>query len=79
MVKTGVKRFTTFVQTLFPLRRFTFGLNGPVTKQRGDPLLPSGEGSIHTFVSWFTRPTVPMMYSNGHYGYVDGSSARRKW
>lgn len=25
------------------------------------------------YLSWFSRPTVPVQYSNGHYGFVDGS------
>ena len=25
------------------------------------------------YLSWFSRPTVPVRYSNGYYGYVDGS------
>ena len=25
------------------------------------------------YLTWFTRPTVPVTYQNGHYGYVDGN------
>lgn len=33
----------------------------------------TGEGLMRC-LSWFTRPTVPVKYSNGYYGCVDGSS-----
>ncbi len=57
-------------------KRFTFGLNlsGNKNNVTAPAVAPSGEGGIMRYVSWFTRPTVPVMYSNGHYGYVDGSS-----
>lgn len=32
----------------------------------------TGEGLMR-YLTWFTRPTVPVQYSNGHYGYVDGT------
>lgn len=33
----------------------------------------TGEGLMR-YITWFTRPTVPVQYANGHYGYVDGTS-----
>lgn len=75
MMKTGVERisFRSNVDTRY--KRFTFGLNlsGNKNDVTAPAVAPSGEGGIMRFVSWFTRPTVPVMYSNGHYGYVDGS------
>lgn len=76
MVKTGVERFSFRSNLDTRYKRFTFGLNlsGNKNNVTAPAVAPSGEGGIMRFVSWFTRPTVPVMYSNGHYGYVDGSS-----
>lgn len=75
MLETGVKRisFRTNIDTRY--KRFTFGLNASGNKNdvTAPAISPSGDGGIMRYVSWFTRPTVPVMYSNGHYGYVDGS------
>ena len=77
MVKTGVERFSFRSNLDTRYKRFTFGLNlsGNKNNVTAPAVAPSGEGGIMRFVSWFTRPTVPMMYSNGHYGYGDGSSS----
>lgn len=32
-----------------------------------------GDNGLMRSLTWFTRPTVPVMYSNGHYGNQDGS------
>ena len=74
MVKTGVERFSFRSNLDTRYKRFTFGLNLSGNNVTAPAVAPSGEGGIMRFVSWFTRPTVPVMYSNGHYGYVDGSS-----
>lgn len=76
MMKTGVERFSFRSSLDTRYKRFTFGLNlsGNKNNVTAPAVAPSGEGGIMRFVSWFTRPTVPVMYSNGHYGYVDGSS-----
>ena len=76
MIKTGVERFSFRSNLDTRYKRFTFGLNlsGNKNNVTAPAVAPSGEGGIMRFVSWFTRPTVPVMYSNGHYGYVDGSS-----
>ncbi|WP_390599507.1 SusC/RagA family TonB-linked outer membrane protein [Bacteroides sp. f07] len=76
MMKTGVERFSFRSNLDTRYKRFTFGLNlsGNKNNVTAPAVAPSGEGGIMRFVSWFTRPTVPVMYSNGHYGYVDGSS-----
>lgn len=76
MVKTGVERFSFRSNLDTRYKRFTFGLNlsGNKNNVTAPAVAPSGEGGIMRFVSWFTRPTVPVMYSNGHYAYVDGSS-----
>ena len=75
MLQTGVERisFRSNVDTRY--KRFTFGVN--VSGSKSNITAPSvgvsGEGGVMRFVSWFTRPTVPVRYSNGNYGYVDGS------
>lgn len=76
MMKTGVERFSFRSNIDTRYKRFTFGLNlsGNKNNVTTPVVAPSGEGGIMRYVSWFTRPTVPVMYSNGHYGYVDGSS-----
>ena len=76
MMKTGVERFSFRSNIDTRYKRFTFGLNlsGNMNNVTTPAVAPSGEGGIMRYVSWFTRPTVPVMYSNGHYGYVDGSS-----
>ena len=30
------------------------------------------------YLTWFTRPTVPVRYSNGHYGFLDGNPPHRR-
>lgn len=51
------------------------GLNLSGSRQNIDEPNTSvtGEGLMR-YLSWFTRPTVPLKYANGHYGYVDGTS-----
>jgi TonB-linked SusC/RagA family outer membrane protein len=51
------------------------GLNVSGSKQSIDEPTTSitGEGLMR-YITWFTRPTVPVQYSNGQYGYVDGTS-----
>lgn len=76
MIHTGVERigFRTNLDTKY--KRFSFGLNASGTKTNVEApgvAAANDAGSVMRFVSWFTRPTVPLMYSNGYYGYVDGS------
>ena len=64
MVKTGVERFSFRSNLDTRYKRFTFGLNlsGNKNNVTAPAVAPSGEGGIMRFVSWFTRPTVPVMY-----------------
>lgn len=75
MQQTGVKRTGFRLSLNTKYKRFSFGANAFGSKS--DITAPSanvnGEGGVMRWVSWFTRPTVPAIYSNGHYGYVDGS------
>ncbi|NDV60457.1 TonB-dependent receptor [Bacteroides sp. 519] len=76
MKYTGVERISFRSNVDSKYERFTFGLNvsGNKNNVEAPAVAPSGESSIMRYVSWFTRPTVPIRYSNGHYGYVDGTS-----
>lgn len=75
MKETGVERISFRSNLDTNYKRFNFGMNVSGTKSdvEAPAVAPSGEGGIMRYVSWFTRPTVPVKYSNGHYGYVDGS------
>ncbi len=75
MINTGVERFSLRSNVESKYKRFTFGMNLAGGKENitAPAVAPSGDASIMRYVSWFTRPTVPVQYSNGHYGYVDGS------
>lgn len=55
---------------------FKVGLNLSGSRQSIDEPVTSvtGEGLMR-YLTWFTRPTVPARYANGHYGYVDGNPA----
>ena len=52
--------------------KFNFGINVSGNKNTiDDPA--SGVSTVMRWISWFARPTVPIQYKNGHYGWVDGS------
>lgn len=76
MKKTGAEKFSFRSNVDSKLGIFDFGLNLSGNKNNVDQpasIAPSGETSVMRYLSWFSRPTVPVMYSNGYYGYVDGS------
>ena len=76
MKKTGAEKFSFRSNVDSKLGIFDFGLNVSGNKNNIDQpasIAPSGETSVMRYLSWFSRPTVPVMYSNGYYGYVDGS------
>ena len=62
MMKTGVERFSFRSNIDTRYKRFTFGLNlsGNKNNVTTPAVAPSGEGGIMRYVSWFTRPTVPV-------------------
>ena len=74
MQRTGVERmsFRTNLKTQY--KRFSFGVNafGAKTNVETPGVDP---GSMLNMVAVFTRPTVPVYYSNGQYGVTDGSYA----
>lgn len=51
------------------------GLNLSGSRQNIDEPTTSvtGEGLMR-YLTWFTRPTVPVRYSNGHYGFFGWKS-----
>lgn len=75
MIKTGIERisFRSNIDTRY--KRFTFGVNlsGNKNNVTNPSVDASGSSSVMRYISWFTRPTVPVKYSDGHYGAVDGS------
>lgn len=75
MIETGVKRISFRSNLDTKYKRFTFGLNvsGNKNALKTPGMDTAGDGGVLRRVGWFTRPTVPLMYSNGHYGYIDGS------
>lgn len=78
MRETGAEKFAFRSNIDSKQGIFNFGLNLSGNKNNVDQpayVSPSGDTSVMRYLSWFSRPTVPVRYSNGHYGYVDGSLA----
>lgn len=75
MLQTGVERLSFRSNVDARYKRFTFGVNASGNKSNvtAPSINVGGDSGVMRYVSWFTRPTVPTRYSNGHYGYVDGS------
>lgn len=75
MKETGVRKLGFRSNVNSKYKRFSFGLN--VSGNYNDVTAPGksvgGDDSVMRQISWFARPTVPIRYQNGHYGYVDGS------
>ena len=76
MIKTGVERIGFRLNMDTRYKRFSFGMNafGSRSKIEQPCINVGGDGGVMRWISWFTRPTVPAYYSNGHYGYEDGAS-----
>ena len=74
MEHTGYERFNFRSNTDAKLGRVKIGLNLSGSKENittnGGM---GGDNGLMRSLTWFTRPTVPVMYSNGHYGNQDGS------
>lgn len=75
MLQTGVERLSFRSNVDARYKRFTFGINASGNKSNvtAPSIGVGGDSGVMRYVSWFTRPTVPTQYANGHYGYVDGS------
>ncbi len=76
MKNTGYERFNFRSNVDATLGHFKLGLN--VSGSKENTFAPAcditGENGVMRTLTWFTRPTVPVKYSNGEYGCVDGSS-----
>lgn len=72
---TGVERMSFRSNINTDYKRFHFGINafGAKTRVTTPAVSVGGDQGIMRRISWFTRPTVPVYYSNGDYGIVDGS------
>ncbi len=74
MEHTGYERFNFRSNTDAELGRVKIGLNLSGSKENitanGGM---GGDNGLMRSLTWFTRPTVPVMYSNGYYGNQDGS------
>jgi TonB-linked SusC/RagA family outer membrane protein len=80
MKKTANERFNFRSNIDTKLGIFKIGLNLSGSKQVIDSPITvvdrneETDAGLMRFITWFTRPTVPVKYSNGHYGVVDGTS-----
>ncbi|MCD8206629.1 MAG: TonB-dependent receptor [Bacteroidales bacterium] len=76
MRTTGYQRYNLRSNVDAKVGIFKFGLN--ISGSKEDTKAPAcdigGENGVMRTLTWFTRPTVPVKYSNGEYGCVDGSS-----
>ena len=50
-----------------------FNLSGSKEKTMA-PTTDVAKDGLMRMLTWYTRPTVPVKYSNGYWGYVDGTS-----
>ncbi len=73
---TGYERFNFRSNVDAKLGIFKLGLNlsGSKDNVREPACDLTTEYGVMRMLTWFTRPTVPATYSNGEYGYVDGTS-----
>lgn len=72
---TGSERFNFRSNVDAKLGIFKLGLNLSGSKNNlYSHSSFSGDNGIMRMLTWFTRPTVPVQYSNGYYGCVDGSA-----
>ncbi|MGV8827794.1 MAG: SusC/RagA family TonB-linked outer membrane protein [Breznakibacter sp.] len=75
MLNTGNKRYGFRSNIDSKVGILTLGLNLSGCKQDIEEPVASVTGDgLMRMITWFTRPTVPVKYANGHYGFVDGSS-----
>ncbi len=75
MKNTANKRYNFRSNVDAKLGRVKIGMNLSGSKQKvKDPVNSiTGEGLMRS-LTWFTRPTVPVKFSNGHYAYTDGNT-----
>ena len=72
---TGNRRYNFRSNIDTKLGIVKLGLNLAASRQDVEEPVTSvtGEGLMR-YLTWFTRPTVPVTYANGYYGCVDGNS-----
>ena len=65
MMQTGVERLGFRLNLDTKYKRFSFGMNafGSRSKITAPCINVAGDGGVMRYISWFTRPTVPAMYS----------------
>lgn len=73
--ETGYERFNFRSNVDAKLGIVKIGLNIAGSKEKTDAPVASitGDGLMRA-LTWYTRPTVPVKYANGHWGSVDGTS-----
>lgn len=73
--ETGYERFNFRSNVDAKLGIVKIGLNLAGSKEKTDAPVKNitGDGLMRA-LTWYTRPTVPVKYSNGHWGCVDGTS-----
>ncbi|MDO4179705.1 MAG: TonB-dependent receptor [Bacteroidales bacterium] len=76
MEKTGYERFNFRSNVDAKLGIFKLGMNlsGSKENKKAPACDITSDNGLMRTLTWFTRPTVPVQYSNGEYGQVDGSS-----
>ena len=76
--ETGYERFNFRSNVDAKLGIVKIGLNLAGSKEKTDAPVKNitGDGLMRA-LTWYTRPTVPVKYSNGHWGCVDGTSISR--
>lgn len=76
LISTGSKKYNFRSNIDSRIGIFKVGLN--LSGTRHDIEEPrvntTGDDGVMRFLTWFTRPTVPVKYSNGHYAYNDGTN-----
>lgn len=73
--ETGYKRynFRSNIDVKLGIVKIGFNLSGSKEKTMAPTTNITGDGLMR-MLTWYTRPTVPVKYSNGYWGYVDGTS-----
>lgn len=75
MYNTGNKRYSFRSNIDSNLGIVNLGLNLSGSKQDiQEPLASVTGDGLMRMITWFTRPTVPVKYANGHYAFNDGTS-----
>lgn len=73
--ETGYKRynFRSNIDVKLGILKVGFNLSGSKENTAAPTTNVTGDGLMR-MLTWYTRPTVPLKYTNGHWGCVDGTS-----